>query len=109
MLAVPAAEGQHVRCLSGGYWFVAIPGVNCFEAWRKLLSYLKEQGTEVLVDAFDRDRLTNPNVAANIEKLYEISREYGFEMKSWEWDEKYKGIDDYLYYIRETKPLSKRR
>ena len=55
-------------CLSGA-WFVAIPGVNCFDAWRKLLVFLKEQDVQILVDAFDRDRLTNESVARNIETV----------------------------------------
>lgn len=93
-------------CMTGG-WFVAIPGVNCFDAWRNLLTFLKEQGVQTLVDAFDRDRLTNESVARNIEKLHEIAAEYGFEMKEWNWDEKFKGVDDYLYYTHIEKPLRK--
>lgn len=95
-------------CLSGA-WFVAIPGVNCFDAWRKLLVFLKEQDVQILVDAFDRDRLTNESVARNIEKLHEIAMEYGFKMQAWNWNEKFKGVDDYLYYTRIEKPLRKVR
>ena len=80
-------------------WFVAIPGVSCFGAWIELLTFLKENGITTLVDAFDADRDINPNVKNNIDKLHEIAKEQGFEMKTWKWNSKdtfYKGVDDFL-------------
>lgn len=88
--------------LSGG-WFTAIPGVNCFDAWEVLLSYLKEQGVKTLVDAFDSDRATNEQVAANIKKLYEIAADYGFKMQPWDWGTEFKGCDDYLLAQKKKK------
>ena len=86
-----------------GVWFTAIPGVNCFDAWEVLLSYLKEQGVKTLVDAFDSDRATNEQVAANIKKLYEIAADYGFKMQPWDWGTEFKGCDDYLLAQKKKK------
>lgn len=83
------------QSLSNGY-FVAIPGVTCYAAWEELLKGLKEDGVTVLVDAFDSDRASNPNVANAIQKLHAIANDYGFEMKSWDWGVEQKGVDDYL-------------
>ena len=86
------------QSLSDG-WFVAIPGVSCFTAWRQLLTYLKNKGVTHIVDAFDSDRATNPNVAANIEKLHTIAKEeYGYNLINWDWGTEQKGVDDYLLY-----------
>lgn len=83
------------QSLSNG-WFTAIPGVSTYEAWRKLLEYFKEQNVETIVDAFDSDRATNSSVANAIKKLHEIAKEYGYEMKTWNWGTEQKGVDDYL-------------
>lgn len=83
------------QSLSNG-WFTAIPGVSTYEAWRKLLAYFKEQKVETIVDAFDSDRATNPSVANAIVKIHEIAKEFGYEMKYWDWGTEYKGVDDYL-------------
>lgn len=83
------------QSLSGGS-FVAIPGVTCFSTWENLLIGLKRFGVKNLVDAFDSDRATNPNVMDAIKKLHSIAREYGYEMKSWDWGTEQKGVDDYL-------------
>lgn len=83
------------QSLSSG-WFVAIPGISCFEAWKTLLEYLKSQNVTTIVDVFDTDRISNPIVANNIKKLHTIALEHGYEMKEWNWDAKYKGVDDFL-------------
>lgn len=83
------------QSLSDGY-FVAIPGVTCFSTWRQLLSGLKQMGVTMIVDAFDSDRATKPEVANAISKLYAIAKDYGFDMKPWDWGTEQKGVDDYL-------------
>ena len=89
------------QSLSGG-WFVAIPGITCYTSWRELLEGLKKNNVTTLVDAFDSDRATNVNVANAIKNLYEIAKEYGFEMKPWNWGTEQKGVDDYLLAKRQT-------
>lgn len=83
------------QSLSGGC-FVAIPGVTCYGAWEEILVELKKQSVKTLVDAFDSDRASNPNVANAINKLHAIASDYGFDMKTWDWGTEYKGVDDYL-------------
>ena len=51
---------------------------------------------KTIVDAFDSDRATNPNVANAIAKLHAIAKEYGYDMKTWDWGTEQKGVDDYL-------------
>ena len=75
---------------------VAPKDAMTYEAWRKLLEYFKEQNVETIVDAFDSDRATNSSVANAIKKLHEIAKEYGYEMKTWNWGTEQKGVDDYL-------------
>lgn len=83
------------QSLSGGY-FVAIPGITCYSALDTLLDGLKKIGVTTVVDAFDSDRATNPNVARAIENIHKIALKHGYEMKSWNWGVQYKGVDDYL-------------
>ena len=90
-----------------GAWFTAIPGVNCFTAWRQLLEYYKRAGVKTVVDAFDADRSTNPQVAANIQTLYEIASEYGYEMRRYDWGTEEKGVDDHLLAVALRKKRKK--
>lgn len=94
-------KASAAQSLSGG-WFVAIPGVTCYTAWRELLEGLKKRNVTTLVDAFDSDRATNVNVANAIKNLHAIAKEYGFEMKSWDWGTEQKGVDDYLLARRQA-------
>lgn len=110
-------------CLSGD-WFVAIPGVSCFTAFRSIMKVCKKNKLKV-VEAFDMDgklrdnerivrddirekyvevvdakgnsRQVKRSVKCALEKLYEIAKEEGVTMTQWTWDPNFKGIDDYLY------------
>lgn len=88
--------------LSDG-WFIAIPGVLCYDSWRELLEFLKTQNIKHLIDAFDSDRETNPQVARAISKLHAIARSYGFEMVHWDWGTEQKGVDDYLLALKKKR------
>lgn len=81
--------------LSNG-WVAAIPGVSCYAAFEKLLQFFKEKGVTTVVDAFDSDRATNPNVAHSLSKLHKIAESYGIKMETWDWGTDYKGVDDFL-------------
>lgn len=84
-------------------WFVAISGVSCFTVWAYLVRYLKDNGVTTLVDEFDSECKTNPNVAHSIDKLYEIAEEMGLKMTPWEIDPAYKGVDDFLFAKKQRK------
>lgn len=60
----------------------------------------KELGVEVLI-AFDMDAHTNENVKREVVKLKHYCDEQGIPNRvlEWEWNEKYKGIDDYIASI----------
>ena len=88
-------KASAAQSISNG-WFTAIPGVTCYAALKTLLEYFKANGVTTIVDAFDSDRASNESVNNAISKIHEIAREYGFEMKNWDWGTKQKGVDDYL-------------
>lgn len=88
--------------ISGG-WFTAIPGISCYEAMKKLLEFLRKKGVTTIVDAFDSDRFEKPHVAESIGKLHKIAKEYGFEMKTWDWGTEQKGVDDYLLFKKKER------
>lgn len=79
-----------------GKCFMAIPGVKCFAAFEELIKELKEMGVTNFIDAFDKDRETNENVANDIKELYAIAKANGVDLIPWTWKTDDKGCDDYL-------------
>lgn len=90
-----ALKAATAQSLSGG-WFTAIPGVSCYTAFRTLMEFFKSNGITTIVDAFDSDRASKPDVANSIKQLHEIAASYGMEMKCWDWGTEQKGVDDFL-------------
>lgn len=76
--------------------FIAIMGVNNTAQLEKVCLDLKERGTKEITLCFDMDFLTNQNVKKAKEKVIRIIKESGLTLHIMNWDEKYKGIDDYL-------------
>lgn len=83
--------------------FLCVPGVNCLKALREELEYLKARGVETVNVCFDMDYKVNPNVQRALTETYKLIREVGLQPVSIEWDERYKGIDDYLVGRRESR------
>ena len=77
--------------------FIAIPGSSCYKLLEKNLDKLKWYGVEIIVNAMDMDRYTNPNVMKNVEELKNVIETNGFKLINLKWDGKFKGIDDYLW------------
>lgn len=76
---------------------LAVPGVNALNEMHDTLKYLKTVGVHKIYTAFDMDFLQNPHVQSGYNRLLEIlTKEYGFEVEMLLWDEKFKGLDDYL-------------
>lgn len=75
---------------------IAIPGVNAITQLDRMLRLLKGYGTKSIRIAFDMDMYKNPLVKDALENLKVFLKERGFEFSVLEWDEKYKGYDDFL-------------
>ena len=83
--------------------FCAISGIANSEAFRKFVRTQKKAGCKILVDAFDMDRNEKDTVKNAIDKLYAIAEEEGLPLKPFAWDERFKGIDDYLLHCRDER------
>lgn len=79
--------------LSSGRLFIAIPGINCIE---KLSEVLKSMGIIRVAEALDMDKLVKPEVSKAVDNIRDIIQACGIEYVPFQWDSRYKGIDDYL-------------
>ena len=77
--------------------FVSLAGVTQYKVIPLLLSQLKKNGVEMIIDAFDSDCKHNPSVEKARQKLKGFVLEAGLEYRRLDWDEKFKGIDDYIF------------
>lgn len=82
-----------------GVTFIGIPGVTQYKMLPLLFTQLKKRGVTTVCDCFDMDYKTNPNVARARDRLKEKIINAGFRYARYEWDENYKGIDDYFTEI----------
>ena len=85
-----------------GYTVIAVPGVNSRKYLPDALKSLKWYGLEKVLIAFDMDKTTNVHVLNALERLKKEISSLGLEYCVLNWDEKYKGLDDYLYAKREA-------
>ena len=88
-----------------GLPFLAIPGVNARTQLEKVLIKLKERGVTKLYDCFDMDYLTNESVQKARNSIKEMCEQHDISYEAILWDEKYKGIDDYLIYLSKIDKL----
>lgn len=77
-----------------GSSIVAIPGVTSTNELMKLLSKLKN--LKKIFIAFDMDYRENENVKRALIKLDRILEDAGYSRVKLEWNDAYKGLDDYL-------------
>lgn len=75
---------------------IAVPGVNALTHLEIMLKELKKLGVSKIITAFDMDYKTNEHVFKSYNKLLEILYGLGLSTKRLNWDENYKGYDDYL-------------
>ena len=94
-----------------GLPFVAVPGVQSYRFLRNTLKSLKAMGVTKVVQAYDMDYLTNPNVQDAVKKTEAIIRDLGLSYQRWDWhtmrvtlpdgsqvEGALKGIDDACVY-----------
>jgi hypothetical protein len=92
------------RCLTGRS-FVAVAGVNNLNGLESALCRMAQNGTKLVVEAYDMDKLENDYVGAAAEKVQQIANTAGLQSTSLVWNPAYKGIDDWQLALqqRETK------
>ncbi len=89
----------NVAHVLGNRTFVAIAGVTQFNVLPVLFNQLKQKGVKVIVDSYDSDCKYNKNVEKARQKLKKYVISSGLTYYRMEWDEQYKGIDDYLLAV----------
>lgn len=75
---------------------LAVPGVNSLAHLEIMLKELKKLGISKAVTAFDMDYKTNENVKKSYNKLLDMLYGLGLSTQRLNWDENYKGYDDFL-------------
>lgn len=76
--------------------FVCVPGAGNIEFLVDALSALPN--LKRLVGCYDRDQMKNPNINRAVAKMEEeIKVRLGIPYKPFAWDDRYNGIDDYLF------------
>lgn len=87
------------HCLTGRS-FVAIAGANNVRGLDKVFTLLAQNGTELIVEAHDMDKLSNPMIAKGCSEIRRIAKAHSIECRSLTWDPNYKGIDDWQLSLR---------
>lgn len=93
-------EGELKAIISSKYSskaFLSVAGVNNTSKLPEVFKFLKSHGTKKIAIAIDMDYKTNVHVANARAKIKEIIETQELEAILLNWDEKYKGIDDYLF------------
>lgn len=86
-------KGDVASVLSGNALFICVPGVS---AIKYLPDTLKGLHLTSVQEAFDMDKLCNPQVLAARKRLRQVVADCGLPCKTLIWSENYNGIDDYL-------------
>lgn len=89
-----------IHALSGDT-VLAVPGVNTLSHLCELLPVLREAGVEKIMTAFDMDFLQNPHVQSGYQNLTQLLNTAGFQYGTYLWDPAYKGLDDYIWSLRQ--------
>lgn len=79
-----------------GYSVIAVPGVNSLSLLPPALIDLKRRGLEKISLAYDMDKRENIHVQKAEEKLKKILYDLELPYSTLEWNENYKGLDDFL-------------
>lgn len=69
--------------------FAAIPGINTTKDLLRSLNQIRSTGIQVLYNALDMDRITNPNVQKGSKALKAAILSAGYQFKELYWDKRY--------------------
>ena len=85
-----------VACALSGKSFIGVAGVNNQSDLPELFGNLKQLGVNRIVDCFDRDCEYNEQVEKARRKLKSKVLKAGLIYSRMSWDNRFKGIDDYM-------------
>ena len=85
-----------IACALSGRPFIGVAGVNNQSDLPELFGNLKQLGIQRIVDCFDRDCEYNVQVEKARRKLKNKVIKAGLSYTRMSWDNRYKGIDDYM-------------
>lgn len=88
-----------IHALSG-LTVLAVPGVNGLSQLEEALLTLRSKGLEEIMTAFDMDYFTNHYVQSGYNDLLALLERMGFRYGTYLWDPRYKGLDDYIWSLR---------
>lgn len=94
------------HCLTGRS-FVAVAGVNSLNGLESALRCMAQNGTKLVVEAYDMDKSENEYVAEAAEKVQQIAHTAGLQSTSLVWNTAYKGIDDWQLALRQEEAKEK--
>ena len=94
------------HCLTGRS-FVAVAGVNSLNGLESALRCMAQNGTKLVVEAYDMDKLENEYVASAAEKVQQIAHAAGLQSTSLVWNTACKGIDDWQLALRQEETKEK--
>jgi hypothetical protein len=82
-------------------FFIALAGVSQYAALRLALDELRriDNITRVAI-AWDMDQFDNPAVMESLREIQRIITGAGFDACRLNWNREYKGIDNYLKWVR---------
>lgn len=80
--------------------FLSIQGANNLGGLEEALTRLRQNGTELVIEAHDMDKFNNDSVAGGASKLYLLARCCGLECRSLTWNPNYKGVDDWQLALK---------
>lgn len=86
-------KGDVASVLSGNALFICVPGVSAIKYLPDTLTGLHLTSVQ---EAFDMDKLRNPQVIVARKRLRQVVADCGLPCKTLIWSENYNGIDDYL-------------
>ena len=91
-----------VSCFTGR-GVISVPGVNSLGKVPETVAELVKRGMKEVWICYDMDLYTNPNVQRGYGNLKEILSSFPIKVGTYRWDPAYKGIDDYLLHLKQTK------
>ena len=88
-------KGDICHLISGKNFF-CIAGVTQYKAIKRDINEWKKLGIKEIVTCLDMDYHTNSGVKKSLEVISDILKKEGFSTHQLEWDNEFKGLDDYL-------------
>ena len=84
---------------------LSIQGANNLNGLKEAFLQLRDDGTQLIVEALDIDKFNNAEVAKGAQKIYLLAKQCGLRCLSLTWNPNYKGIDDWQIALSRKKNM----